>query len=197
MMKSCAAAALAAATISSSVASGRPKAMLARTVSSKRITSWLTTAMCAAQARQGHVPHVLPVDQDGALVDVVEARHEGKQRRFARAGAADQGRGLAGLGHQIDAVEGHGLAVIGEGEVREPDLAARQRSGLAPGRSWMRGASSIIAKVRCRAAAASCTMALRLPSARIGCAAMTRARDEAGEIADRAARPTESAGRSA
>jgi hypothetical protein len=43
-----------------------------------------------AERGERHVADVLPVDRDRAPRDVVKARHERKQRRFAGAGAADE-----------------------------------------------------------------------------------------------------------
>ena len=63
MMKSCAWAALAAATISASVASGRPKAMFSRIVAANRVVSCRTMPIWLRSELERHVADVVPVDQ--------------------------------------------------------------------------------------------------------------------------------------
>ena len=54
--------------------------------------------ICGAQAVLRHVRDVLAVDQDAALLEVVEAQQQVDERRLAGAGAADQADLLAGAG---------------------------------------------------------------------------------------------------
>ena len=57
-----------------------------------------------AQRGQLQIAHVLAVDADGARGHIVEARHQVRQRGFARAARAHQRHHLAGLHFQVDAV---------------------------------------------------------------------------------------------
>ena len=59
-----------------------------------------------AQRRQGHVAHVVAVDGDGALGDVVEAVEQARDRGLARAGASDDGHGLAGVDVGVEVASG-------------------------------------------------------------------------------------------
>ena len=81
----------------------------------------------AHQVMQGslrHLAHVNAVNADGAAGDIVKARDEVEQRRFAAAGRADDGRRLAGLGRKADVLQrvtvGTGVA---EADILELDFA--------------------------------------------------------------------------
>ncbi len=56
-----------------------------------------------AQAVDGHVAHVVAVDRDRAIADVIEARNEIDDRRLAAARGAQQSNRLARLGDEADA----------------------------------------------------------------------------------------------
>ena len=87
------------------------------------------------QARQGEVAHVVAVDEDGALGDVVEAGHEPGHGRLAAAGPSDQGNRLTRAQMEVEVGEHVGVPAvfdregdpagraIGEGDVVEADVA--------------------------------------------------------------------------
>ena len=77
-----------------------------------------------AQGFERDVADVLPIDQHRAGRDVVEARHQRQQRRFAGSGAADEGGRPARLGDEIHVVQGGLVGVVGEFHVGEMDFTA-------------------------------------------------------------------------
>ena len=80
-----------------------------------------------AQALLRDLAHVVAVDAQAALFQVVEAQQQVHQRALAGARAADHADAFAGADDEIQVVE-HLLAVVaavGEGEVLDADLAAR------------------------------------------------------------------------
>ena len=99
--------------------------MLSRTERWSSEVSWVTTPIGGAQALLGDVGDVLPVDQDAAALDVVEAQQQVDQRRLAGAGAADQPDLLAGLHVERQVVDDARLAAVVEADVLEADVAAR------------------------------------------------------------------------
>ena len=82
-MKWSACAALAAATMSSSVAPSRPYAMFSRIVPLKSQVSWRTIPNIFA-ARALHVPRIDPVDQNRTARDLVETHEEVDESGLAR-----------------------------------------------------------------------------------------------------------------
>ena len=131
-MKSCAAAALAAAITSSRVASGLPKAMLSRIVPANRVVSCRTMPICERSEFEGHIAQIVPVDGDAPFGGIVEARQQVDDGGLARAGGAQQGDRLARLGLEADILQ-HRLAAaeVAEGDILEahPALHRRQRDG--------------------------------------------------------------------
>ena len=87
-----------------------------------------------AQAFLRHVADVLPVDQDRAALDVVEAEQQPRDRRLAGARRADDGDGLAGRHLEADALQDLPLRIVGEMHVAELDLALAddERLGARP-----------------------------------------------------------------
>ena len=84
----------------------------------------LDDADAAAQIGQLDMADILPVERDRAGGNLVEARDQLAERRFAAAALADQRQHFAGLDVQIDVGENVALAlVIGEGDVVEADVA--------------------------------------------------------------------------
>ena len=73
-----------------------------------------------AQARQGQLADVRPVDANGTALDVVEAQHQIGQRTLAAAARSDQGDDLAAVDRQID-VDQDGLVVVAERDRVELD----------------------------------------------------------------------------
>ena len=68
---------------------------------------------------------ILPVDDDAAGLDVVEAQQQVGDRRFAGARAADEADLLAGLYRQRQVLDDAALLAVVERDVLEADLAAR------------------------------------------------------------------------
>ena len=85
----------------------------------------------AAEARQRVLVEFLQVfagDDDGAAIGPFEPRHHHQQRRFARAGRAEQGHGLAAAYIEIDVVQD--MNASGAAAEREIDPAQRNRVRL-------------------------------------------------------------------
>jgi hypothetical protein len=81
------------------------------------------------EGRHRGVAHVVAVHPHGPAGHIVEAGHQHRHRRPARAGSADHGDGLAGRDAQVE-VRQHRLAAgVGEGDVVEEDLAGERRQG--------------------------------------------------------------------
>ena len=72
----------------------------------------------AAQRGNFDLPDVDAVDQDLTLLELVVAADEGQDRALAGAGRANEGRRLAGVNVEGDALQ-HPLA----GDIAEPDVA--------------------------------------------------------------------------
>ncbi len=83
----------------------------------------------AAQRVKGHVPQIIPVDQDPALGGVVEARDEVTQSALARATRADQGDHLAWLHIQTNPLEDQLIGVIAEGDILHDDVPLHRGQG--------------------------------------------------------------------
>ena len=120
---SCACASRATRSTSSSERSARPNAMFSRTVAEKRKGSCEMTPTARAQRVERHVADVDAVDRHASGGDVVEARHERRERRLARARVADERDRAAGGDVEVDVLE-HGPAVhVLERHVLEADVA--------------------------------------------------------------------------
>ena len=78
-----------------------------------------------AQALDGHIAHVVAVDQDPTFGHVVEARQQIDDGRLATAGGAQQGNRLAWFGHERDATQdGIAASEVAERHIVELDGAA-------------------------------------------------------------------------
>ncbi len=79
----------------------------------------------AAQARDGHLADVLPIDEDAAAIDIEQARHKVDQRRLAGARTPDEGDDAAAGNGEIDVVErAAGIrSVVAEAHVFETHIA--------------------------------------------------------------------------
>jgi len=87
----------------------------------------------AAQRGQPQVAHVVAVEGDRALGDVVQPGHELQQRRLSRPGAPHQGHGLAGPHFQVDAAQCPPVAArVSEPHVEQAQQARRrlERHGI-------------------------------------------------------------------
>ncbi len=83
-----------------------------------------------AQGGQRELADVDAVEQDGARVGTVEARHQVRERALAAAGVADQGQGLARLDADGNAGERRCVSgVIGEAHIAELEKAAGAPDG--------------------------------------------------------------------
>ena len=83
---------------------------------------------------QRGVLDVLAVEQDPALVRIVETHDQVQHRGLAATGSADQRRHLAGREDEVEMVE-HGLVVaVGKRDVVDPDFAGPSRQRLGIGR---------------------------------------------------------------
>ena len=82
-----------------------------------------------AQGLQVVVAHVHAVDQHLAFADVIEARHEVDQRRFAGAGGSDERHGLALRGGEADTFE-HRFARVRVGEADVAEFHGAALAGL-------------------------------------------------------------------
>ena len=78
------------------------------------------------QAGQGQVPHVVAVDADGSVLDVVEAGQQAGHGRLAGAGPTDQGHRLSRGDVQVEVGQHQlfGIRGVGEVDVLEPHIAA-------------------------------------------------------------------------
>ena len=85
----------------------------------------------AAQVAQAQVAHVDAVERDAAGLRVVEARDERRERRLARARAADQGDGAAGGEREVEVAQHGPVGVVAERDVARS--AARRRPRAARG----------------------------------------------------------------
>ena len=87
-------------------------------------------AQLAAQRVQRQVANIDAVDGNGAFRHVSETLHEFDHRRLARAGRADDGRGLTRLRGEVDMIE-HAIlrARISEAHVVESDFGTTRARG--------------------------------------------------------------------
>ena len=76
---------------------------------------------------------ILPVDEDGALRRVVQARDERHDRRLTDAGRPDDGGHLAGGDSKVDALQHRLASLVGEGDVPEVHRAAEGWRGTRAG----------------------------------------------------------------
>ena len=93
-----------------------------------------------AQRCLRHVADVLAVDRHAARFDIVEAIENAGDRRLARARRAHDRDRLAGRHGEADALEHHALRIVGEHDIVETDLAARdfERLGARLVRHFLR-----------------------------------------------------------
>ena len=70
----------------------------------------------------GHIPHIKPVDADGARPHIVKAGDELAQGGLAAAGGAHDGHGLPGGNGEGDIAQHLGLLVVGEADTIHLDL---------------------------------------------------------------------------
>ena len=101
--------------------------MFSRTVPAKRKVSWSTTPKLAAEVGFLQGPHVVPIEQDCALVDLVEPGQHVDDRRLAGSGRTDQGDQLPRCGMDIDVLEDRGDAIVREADVFEDDITLKRR----------------------------------------------------------------------
>src|SRR5205085_4890923 len=74
---------------------------------------------------QSQLAEVMAVERDAALADVVQAWHQGCQRRLAAAGPPDDGQRLAGDQVQVDVAQDPLLGPrVAESDALEPDPPA-------------------------------------------------------------------------
>ena len=131
------------------MASARPKAMFSRIVPENSSRLLHDDADLLAQRVELDVADVVAVDQHLAAVDVVEARDQVGDRGLARAGRADQGDGLAGLGAEADVLEDRPARIVGAGDVLELDRARPAAAAtVASARSATLTGVSRISKMR-------------------------------------------------
>ena len=83
------------------------------------------------------VAQVVPVDAHRALVGVVEAADQPRERRLAVARLADEREAAARRDAERDPVQHRVLAVREDDASRSSRSPSRRGSGCAPGRSWM------------------------------------------------------------
>ena len=128
-MKSCAAAALAAAMTSARRASGRPKAMLSRMVPVNRVVSCSTMPICARSDSSVTSRRSWPSMVMRPSRRVVEARQQVDDGGLARAGGAQQGDGLARQRLEADLFQDR----IAAAEIAEGHIARIARGPAPPG----------------------------------------------------------------
>ena len=108
-------------------------------------------AKLAAVGMQVEGANILAIDQQLPALELVEARHQLAQARFARAGVPDQRQGLAGLDGQVEVFQHLLIGGIAEIQVAELDRPCRCGAGRLS--VWTtRGSASIRAKTRSLAA---------------------------------------------
>ena len=119
-MKSCAAAALAAAMISSSRGLRLAEGDVLADGAAEQGGLLQHDADLRAQRIERHIAQVVPVDGDAAFGRIVEARQQVDDGGLAGAGGAEQRNRLAGLGFKGDILQ-HRVAAaeIAEGHVLE------------------------------------------------------------------------------
>ena len=129
--------------------------MLSRMVPRKRKTSLLDRADVGPQRLELVVADVDPVDGDGPLGHVVEARQEVDDGRLAAAGGAEKCDHLARGGIDLDVAEHGAHVVVAEGDVAEADVAlGAGEGGRPPSRSCTAERASSTSKTRVPAAIA-------------------------------------------
>ena len=118
-MNSSAPTACAAATISSRVASGRPKRDVVGDRAGEQEAFLRDDPELAAQRVLGDVAQVGAVDRDAAAGRVVEAGEQLRDRRLAGPGVSDERDGRPGGHVEVDAVQHLGAAAVREADVLE------------------------------------------------------------------------------
>ena len=114
------------------------------------------------------------VDLDRAVGHVVEAREQARHRGLARAGAPDDGDGLAGGEVHVEVLKDARAVGVGEADVGEVDVAAGSSRSTAPGRSVTSGLSSRISKIRSALALARWPIMTSWPSIMKGACIISR-----------------------
>ena len=79
-----------------------------------------------AQRMPRYAGYVLAVDQDLALLHLIEPQQQRQHRRFAAAGGADQSGGLAGLGDEAHGLQHRLVRPVGEIDVAKLDPCVRE-----------------------------------------------------------------------
>src|SRR5216684_967090 len=99
--------------------------------------SWMWARRAADRAAQAvlrYLPDVLAVDFDRALVDVVEAEEEARDRRFAGAARPDNRERRAGRDREIDIAQDRAPRIVAEIDMAEGErpLADEKRRRAGP-----------------------------------------------------------------
>ena len=83
-----------------------------------------------AQGGQIERAHIMPVHQDSAFVDIIEARDQVDQRGLARTGWPDQGDDLVGFYRQVDIIQRDPFfALVAEANIAEFNFSLQARAG--------------------------------------------------------------------
>ena len=80
---------------------------------------WVTTPTAARSAWRSRSQDVGAAQQDGAGLRLRGPGQQRRQRRLARAGAADERAGVAGGDEEVDVAQREGAGVVGEVQVAE------------------------------------------------------------------------------
>ena len=114
----------------------------------------------APQAVLGHVAEILAVDLDRAVIDVVEAEQQPRDRRFAGAARADDRDRAAGRHAEIDtSLQDRAARVVAEIDmVERRSRRAADRSAGAPGWSSISGLTAISSRIICSRSVSDCLM---------------------------------------
>ena len=149
-MKSCAQAAFAAATISSSRRADLAEGDVGADGVAEQIDVLSDIGGLLPQRMARHARDRLAVDQDVAVVDLIEPQQQRQHGGFAAAGRADQRGDLAGLGDKAHAVEHRLVRPIGEADVAEfdPRIRQLQRRLVVVRRARWPGLSTISSSLR-------------------------------------------------
>ena len=90
----------------------------------------------AVEPAQGQGADILPVQEDGAGIRLIEAQEQVDERGFAHAGGAYHGHGFPGTDDQGQVLQDVFAADIGEGQVIEGDFPFDLRIGVRGLSSW-------------------------------------------------------------
>ena len=122
----------------------------------------------ASQRGRVDLAHIGAVDEDGALVHVIEARDQHHERGLARAGRTDDRDRGPGLHLEVDTAQHRLVTVVGERHVAQlhAPAAGGQRRGVRDGGEARRASSS--SKTRSPLATARWAIPSAMPSIRTG-----------------------------